>query len=922
LTPPKRTLWGLIKGAGTAASSEVDRRAAQGWIDRGIAAEGAGKAGEALECYRKAIALDAGSAPAHYNLALAYLETGQAAQAEAEFREALRLGGAFPEAWVGLADALETLGRDQDALAALDTAIGQREHYLGAQFNASVLLRKMGRLEAAQARLREIDLAALYPSADRHAELESVARQLIRVWPDYALGWKALGTVLALQQRFEEAVPALHEALKGLPGDPETHNTLGAALHALGRSAEAEADLRRALGFAPAYYEAHVNLGRVALALGRPAEAEASLRRALELKPDDCQAHNTLGIFLQEQGRPAEAAENFRKAIELDPDYLIAFNNLGNALKDLGRFSEAEASYRRALELKPDFHQAHNNLGIVLQEIGRSSEAAASCRRAIELAPDSYDAHYSLGVVLQAIGRSSEAEASFRRALDLNPENHMAHNSLGIVLQTLGRPVEAEESYRRALALKPDLHLAHGNLGVPLNTLGRVAEAEASFRRALELEPDFREARSNLLFALNYTGELSRAELFEEHRSWARRHEAPVATLRLSHANNRDPLRRLRVGYVSPDFRRHSVAYFIEPLIARHDRGAFEVYCYSNVLTPDGMTGHLMELSDTFREIVGMSDAQAAELVRADSIDILVDLAGHTAAGRLGLFALKPAPVQVTYLGYPNTTGLAAIDWRLTDIHADPPGDGDEFHSERLARLPRTFLCYQPPPEAPAVQSPPSFKRGHITFGSFNTLPKITPEVIGAWARLLNRVPGSRLLLKAVGLGNVFGRERLLLEFLRLGISEDRLAFLPKVGDFNGHLACYHEVDIGLDPFPYNGATTTCEALWMGVPVITLSGDRHSARVGVSLLSNLGLDGLIANCVDEYLEIAIELASDANRLGSLRSTMRARVAASALRDESGFCREVERAYRQMWSHWTGYSTGTADAPAPFVEDKR
>ena len=377
------------------------------------------------------------------------------------------------------------------------------------------------------------------------------------------------------------------------------------------------------------------------------------------------------------------------------------------------------------------------------------------------------------------------------------------------------------------------------------------------------------------------------------------------------------------MGYVSPDFRRHSVAYFIEPLIARHDRDAFEVYCYSNVLTPDSMTRHLMGLSDSACHIVAMSDGEAADRVRADGIDILVDLAGHTAGGRLGLFALKPAPVQVSYLGYPNTTGLAAIDWRITDIHADPPGNGDEFHSERLARLPRTFLCFQPPADAPAIQPPPSIESGRITFGSFNTLPKVTPEVVGAWAQLLHRVPGSRLLLKASGLTDAAGRGRLLGEFAQHGIDEDRLTLLGKVGDFNAHLARYHEMDIGLDPFPYNGTTTTCEAVWMGVPVVSLAGDRHAGRVGASVLANLGLEELIATSIDEYLAIAADLAADTARLGMLRETMRARVVASPLRDETGFSREVEHAYRQMWLRWCSGDIATAAGElAPFADARR
>ena len=870
----------LNLGASLRSAPDGDRSSARELVDQGIAAESAGDPAQALKFYRRAIEADARFAPAHmnlgialhaagdlaaaiaaheqaialapssaaayYNLGLVRLETADAAQAEADFRAALELRIEFPQAYVGLADALEVLGRNADALAALDTATRQCDHYIGAQFNASVLLQKMGRPDAARTRLREIDLVPLLISSDRHAELESIARQMIQVWPDHAVAWRALGSVLTFQRRLEEAVPVLQQALMCVPSDLETHN----------------------------------NLGIVFADLGRASEAEASFRRALELKSDYCEAHN----------------------------------NLGNTLKGLQRFDEAQASYRRALELKPDFHQAHNNLGIVLQEIGQLAEAEASYRRALELAPDSHDAHYSLGTVLQATGRSLGAEASFRRALELEPHSHLTHNNLGVVLQTLGRSSEAEAIYRRALELKPDYHVAHGNLGVPLHALGRAAEAQASFRHALLLAPDSPVTRSNLLFALTCTDSLSRNEVFEEHLAWARRHEAPLAPLCRPHPKTRDPQRRLRVGYVSPDFRRHSVAYFLEALLARHDRDAFEVYCYANVLKPDSVTQHLLGLADRAHNILGMSDTRAAELVRSDAIDILVDLAGHSEKNRLGLFGLKPAPLQVTYLGYPNTTGLTAIDWRLTDIHADPPGDGDQFHSERLMRLAQTFLCYRPPQDAPAVQPPPYFRNGHITFGSFNALPKVTPQVIRTWACLLKRVPGSRLMLKALGLRDASGCERLRGEFAQHGVGRDRLTLLAMDDDFRAHLARYHDIDIGLDPFPYNGTTTTLEALWMGVPVVNLAGDRHAARVGDSILANLGLDTLIARSVDEYLAIAAGLAADGVRMAALRATMRARVAASPLRDETGFASAVEHAYRQMWLGWcSGNSAGDAGA---------
>lgn len=298
-----------------------------------------------------------------------------------------------------------------------------------------------------------------------------------------------------------------------------------------------------------------------------------------------------------------------------------------------------------------------------------------------------------------------------------------------------------------------------------------------------------------------------------------------------------------------------------------------------------------------------MGDEAAARMIRDDGIDILVDLSGHTSGHRLGVFALKPAPVQVTYIGYANTTGLPGIDWRVTDAHADPHGDGDAFHAERLVRLPGSFLCFQPPGDAPDVQPPPSVANGYVTFGSFNVLPKVTPEVIRAWSRILQGVPRSRLLLKALGLGDADSRGRLHGLFEGEGIGADRVTLLPVEGALRDHLARYHGMDIALDPFPFNGTTTTFEALWMGVPVIVLRGDRHSARVGASILANAGLESLIAASLDDYVALGVRLAGDAGRLAELRSTMRDRIAASPLRDAAGVTRELERAYRDMWVRW-------------------
>lgn len=677
----------------------------------------------------------------------------------------------------------------------------------------------------------------------------------------------------------------------------------GIELEEAGRVEEAGRCYRLAIEADACHAVAYFNLGLLVLAEGRFGEAAARFREAVRLRepfPEACVAY---ADALEALGRDAEALQWLERAIAQREGYEGALMNAGGLLQKMGRLDEAAATYRRAIAAAPGSPAAHNNLGNVLMSLGRRVEAEASFRQTIALEPGAAVAHSNLANALRDLGRHAEAEASAREAVRLAPDLPEAHYNLGNILQALGRASESVASLRRAIELRPAYREARNSLGNSYKDLGRLDEAEQSFLAALALDPGDRDARSNFLLLLNYTSTHTRAQVHAEHLEWAARHEKPLMPERSPHRNDRDPGRRLRIGYVSGDFRRHSVAYFIEPVLERHDRAAFEVYCYSNVALPDPMTARLLGLADRSRNIFGVTDAGAAKMVREDGIDLLVDLSGHTAGNRLGLFARRPAPVQATYLGYPNTTGLGAIGWRITDVHADPPGDGDEFHSERLARLPGSFLSFQPPAESPGAQAPPSIVNGFVTFGSFNVLPKIGPEVIRAWARLLGRVPRSRLLLKALGLGDPGSRAQVIEAFGREGVPAGRISVLPIEPSLQAHLARYHDMDVALDPFPYNGTTTTLEALWMGAPVVALAGDRHSGRVGASILANAGLANLVARDAANYVDIAAGLAGDAARLAELRRTMRERLAASPLLDRAGFLRALEGAYRQMWQAW-------------------
>ncbi len=534
--------------------------------------------------------------------------------------------------------------------------------------------------------------------------------------------------------------------------------------------------------------------------------------------------------------------------------------------------------------------------GIQHQKQGRWNEALACYQRGLPLAPNSLPLLINAGFVSQLLNQYEIAAGFHERALKIDTNLVDERYNLGIAYKELMRLPEAEACYQRVLQNRPDdINAMHG-LGIVKIMQGFATEADKCLRNALLLKPEDLSVRSCLLLSLNYCDN-SPQQILQEHLEWNRHCHNKTS----QHQPVLDKATRpLRIGYLSPDFCNHPVAYFIEPLLTQHDKTAFIIVCYSDTAHPDGITSYLREAVNGWRDVHRLSDDELARQIRQDKIDILVDLAGHTAQNRLAVFARKPAPVQVTYLGYPNTTGLTAIDYRLTDAWADPPGETEQLHSEALFRLPNGFLCYRPL-EGTAVSSLPCEKTGYTTFGSFNNLAKLTPKVIALWARLLHTVPDARLLLKTKPLKDPATQEKIYQQFAGYGIDRKRVELVGWVNKMGDHLGLYNQVDIALDTFPYNGTTTTCEALWMGVPVITLAGQTHAGRVGVSLLSQTGLTEFIARDADHYIDLAAQLASNREQLAQLRSELRSRVAASPLCDASGFARQVEDAYRQMWS---------------------
>ncbi|WP_224959675.1 O-linked N-acetylglucosamine transferase, SPINDLY family protein [Geomonas subterranea] len=563
-----------------------------------------------------------------------------------------------------------------------------------------------------------------------------------------------------------------------------------------------------------------------------------------------------------------------------------------------GMQEEARARLEELVRQEPPSAAACYLLAVLKGEDGQAREAAGLLARTLSLEPENPKALNALGGALRQLGQLERAAAAFAQALRIEPGFGEARINLALLLKEALRLTEAEALLRAGVELAPgSVRLAY-NLANVLHAQGRSLEAVAAYRETLRLDPDHLDARQNLLFALHYAPQFTRRGIYAEHLKAARSRpfRPHRQTVDRPHRGG-----RIRVGYLSPDFRGHAVASFIEPVLKQHDRDRFEIFCYANVPAPDATTGRLRELSDQWRDIHGMADHNAAALIAGDGIDILVDLAGHTSGSRLPVFCHRPAPIQVTWIGYPDTTGLKEMDYRITDALADPPGIEDRLHSEVLLRLPRSFCCYAPPAEAPELAPPPCGANGYITFGSFNNLSKVTPEVIALWSRVLRAVGDSRLLLKAKPLADRGVRQRILEQFLEQGVAAERIELDQGQPGTREHLEQYQRVDIGLDTFPYNGTTTTCEALWMGVPVISLAGDRHCSRTGASLLTNCGLADLVTTSEAAYVDMARQVARDRETLREFRAGARERMRRSPLLDAAGVTRELEGVLAELWA---------------------
>lgn len=747
---------------------------------------------------------------------------------------------------------------------------------------------------------KAIDLARQQLQTGQLAESEAILRQVLAQDAQQPEAFHLLGVIAHQVGRHDVAAEILKQAIFLDPISAQYRNTQGLVRHARGELDEAIGEFRCALKIEPGLVEAQNNLGNALRAQGRLQEALESFRAALRRRPDYVEARNNLGNLLRDLGQPAEAAAEYRAVLSVFPDSAPVHNNLGTALGDLGEHEAAVAEFRAALALSPLFPQAQFNLGNTLRQLGQFGAAAETYRGLLAVQPGLVEAHLALSAALRAAGESELAIASAETAVRLRPDLAATHNALGNALQEGHRPAEAIAAYRIAIDRQADFSDAFNNLGNALKDQGEIAEALACYRQALSHTPDDAAMHSNLVYSMLFDASTDPEGLRLECEKWDRQHAALLREIIKPHPNAPDANRRLRIGYVSPNFSRHVISHFLTPLLEAHDRERFEIFCYASVRVPDHITDRLRKSADVWRDVIAVRDEELAACIRKDEIDILVDLTQHLAGNRLLTFARKPAPIQIAWVGYPGTTGLRTMDYRFTDAFLEPEDAPWSKSVENAVRLPDSWFCFDPLEEYPAASALPASREGYVTFASLNNFCKMNDAVLGLWSRLLLAVEGSRLLLQCPEGGHA---DRALQYFASQGIAPERVRLIARTATREEFLEVFQKIDIALDPFPYNGGTTTCEALWMGIPVLTLPGSLIVSRIGLSILSSVGLPELVADSAEDFVRLAANLAGDLPRLAELRATLRERMKASPFMDGERFAMAVEQGYRKMWAVW-------------------
>ena len=747
--------------------------------------------------------------------------------------------------------------------------------------------------------------------------------------------WVLLGMIYGRLGDFSEAEKSFEQLIRIQPKLAEGYFNLGKCQESLNKWQEAEKNYSKATQLNPTFAQAFNNLGAIKISVAKVDEAEACFLKAIEVQPNYPMAYRNLALLYQQQQRMDEAENAFLKALELKPDFLNVVSSLADIMMGAGRYDDAKKQLYYAHKLQPENPSSYANLGKFYDLTNNYEAAKAQYSMALAKQSDFLPALMGLGASMQKTGEFVDAKACYRKALALQAENYQALNNLGVVLTELAEYREAKDCLEKALkinatradvfinfsnalsklgeldsainVLKNALELEPDNINVHLKlasimlSQGKAKEADQCYRSALGIKSELAELMSAHLLPMNYSRLYTRQEIYEAHVKWGAKQESNSSE-KITFENPINVDRKLRIGYVSPDFRNHSVAFFLEPIIANHDKEKFEIYCYSDVPNQDYVTERIKEKVDYWRQCYAVSNEDVELMIRNDKIDILVDLAGHTHGNRLAVFAKRVAPIQVSYLGYSNTTGLNSMDYLITDEYCDPTGIADPFYTESLVRIPRVFYCYKPPADVPDISSLPAKDNGYITFASYNNLVKIGEDVIELWSKVLMSLPDSKMVIQNHSFNDPSSKERIETLFMLHGVVAERL-ILRASSDLSSYLVSHNQVDIILDTFPWAGHTITCHALMMGVPVITLVGDEHASRMGYSTLQNLGLAECIAYHKEEYIEKAVGLANNLPWLDEMRTQLRAALLDSHLCDGKQFTQKLEDQYHIMWEKW-------------------
>lgn len=872
----------------------------------GVALADQGRTAEAITAHRTAAVLHPTAADVHFNLAVALARAGQDAEAIAACRRAVALDPGHAGAWLNLSVWWRAAGKRRQAAAAAERGLALQPDSLELLRNLSLLWTELGeprlalKFHSRLAAVQPDDGQVLFDLALRRAACgdghgaEAAYRELLKLDPEHAAALSNLAVLRLALQDPHEAESLLRRALQVAPGFLDASYNLGVSLAAQQRCAEAEAQYREVLALSGDHVKSLTNLGGLLNQRGEYGAAVEPLRQAVRLAPDFPEALLNLATAEGELGELAEAEALLRRALAARPGFAEAWFTLGNVLHHLGRGEEAVAAYDSCLQLAPQHAMAHTNRGVKLGELGRHAEAVDSHRASLDLQPNNVTAWYNLGNSLHKLQRNEDALLAFAKALELDPEFYRAEANRAVALQDLGRLDEAEAAYRRSIALHEPFADHHYNLGVLLKERGVFAEAARCYRRAIELNPNFATALSNLVYLLSFSQIEPPEAILAATRDWVRVFCQPILP---PFQQRTIPLDRpLRLGVISAELGSHAVAYFLRSYLANHDPALTHVHLYGTVERPEPQHAEVTALAEAYTSLVDLDDATARDRIVADEIDILIDTTSHMRGNRLPLLAQRCAPVQCHWIGFHGSTGVPAIDWFIGDAEVTPPEQEHHF-SEGIWRLPRLWVCYEPPQGAP--QPLPRPVDGQIRFGSFNNLLKVGPASLELFARVLKAVPDSVLILKDVRCADRFMRARIEDTLQAAGIEKERLQLVERVPDWNAHMNLYNEIDIALDTTPLNSGTTGFDALFMGTPLVALRGDWIGGRLTSAMLSALGRPEWIAADADAFVAIARDLAADPAALRQLRTELRSQVLASPLCDGADLGRVLDQDLRRM-----------------------